>query len=156
MHFSPTVELISLVRQFVTSFYERSLVEPDTTSRVALATHELLENACKYSIDGETRIRIELGAGRSTIGIRISNRTNRGHIANLQERFAMMKQFPDPADYYRQMMAAAVRRKDGSGLGLARIRAEADMVLAMELDGDRLTIIADTTVVDGPRPGTPA
>lgn len=156
MHFSPTIEIISLVRQFVSSFYERSLVDPETTSRVALATHELLENACKYSIDGETKIRIELGAGRSTIRIRLTNRASQEHIASLQEQFAMMNQFPDPADYYRRMMVAAVRRNDGSGLGLARLRAEADMVLAMEVDGDRLSIVADTTLAAGPPPGTPA
>ena len=99
MRFSPNIEIIALRRAFVAAFYERSLFDPDTTSRVALATHELVENACKYSIGGETSLRIDLGAGRTTVRIRLSNRTLPEHIANLQERFPRMKEVPDAAEY---------------------------------------------------------
>jgi hypothetical protein len=34
------------------------------------------------------------------------------------------------------MMRKAAERVDGSGLGLARVRAEADMVLSYEIQGD--------------------
>ena len=148
MSFSPTVELIDVVREFVSSFHARARVDLDTTSRVALATHELLENACKYSLDGVTNLRIELGRDRATVRIRLRNRASPEHIANLQERFARMKDFPDPAGYYQRMMVVCTQRNDGSGLGLARIRAEAELELALELDGDLLTIHAETT----PRP----
>src|SRR5947209_8429255 len=60
LNFRPNVALVSVVRRFVNEFYQRFLSDPDATSRLALATHELLENAVKYSKDGETTIRIEL------------------------------------------------------------------------------------------------
>jgi anti-sigma regulatory factor (Ser/Thr protein kinase) len=60
LNFRPNVALVSVVRRFVTEFYQRFLSDADGTSRVALATHELLENAVRYSKDGETTIRIEV------------------------------------------------------------------------------------------------
>lgn len=60
LDFKPNVQLVSVVRRCVTELYQRFLDDPDGTSRVALATHELLENAVEYSRDGETTIRIEV------------------------------------------------------------------------------------------------
>jgi anti-sigma regulatory factor (Ser/Thr protein kinase) len=144
--FRPNVELISVVRRFVSSFYEQILSDPDATSRIALATHELLENATKYSTDGETTIRIEVTATCAAIRIRIWNRTHREHIGILRERFEEMVQSPDPFAYYQLLMGRTAKRRDGSGLGLARLRAEADMELSCEIEDDRVCIVADTHV----------
>jgi hypothetical protein len=144
--FRPNVELISVVRRFVSSFYERILSDPDATSRLALATHELLENATKYSTDGETTIRIEVTATCAAIRIRIWNRTAGEHISVLRACFAEMLQFSDPFMYYQRLMERSAKRKEGSGLGLARLRAEADMELSCEIDDDRVCIVADTYV----------
>jgi hypothetical protein len=143
--FRPRVELIPIVRRFVSSFYGGVLGDPDATSRVALATHELLDNANRYSADGETTLRIEVSP-EIDVRIRIWNRTARAHVESLQERFAEMDRFPDPLAYYLHRMAESARRRDGaSGLGLARLLAEAEMSLSFELEGDRVCIVADTS-----------
>jgi anti-sigma regulatory factor (Ser/Thr protein kinase) len=54
----PDLSLATLVRRFVGELYLRSMIAPERTSRIALATHELLEHAARYSKDGETTIRI--------------------------------------------------------------------------------------------------
>jgi hypothetical protein len=144
--FRPNVELISVVRRFVSSFYEHILSSPDATSRIALATHELLENATKYSTDGETTIRIEVTATCEAIRIRIWNRTARENIVLLRACFDEMLQFSDPFVYYQRLMERSAKRKVGSGLGLARLRAEADMELSCEIEEDRVCIVADTLV----------
>src|SRR5215217_7663315 len=56
--FSPNMRLIAVVRRFVSEFYNQVLSDPETTSRLTLASHELLENAVKYSFDGNTCIQI--------------------------------------------------------------------------------------------------
>lgn len=144
--FRPNVELISVVRRFVSSFYEHILSDRDATSRIALATHELLENATKYSTDGETTIRIDVTATCDAIRIRIWNRTGAENLRVLRACFDEMMQFPDPFVYYQRLMERTAKRKEGSGLGLARLRAEADMDLTCEIDDDRVCIVADTTV----------
>ncbi len=143
--FRPNVELISLVRRFVSSFYEHALPDKDAISRVALATHELLENAVRYSVDGETSIKIELVTEVDEITIHISNRTNPAHLSDLRARFDELTKFEDPFVYYQRMIERSAKRTDGgSGLGLARLVAEAEMKLACEVDGDRVTIVANT------------
>lgn len=94
--FAPSLELIPVVRRFVSAFYEELLSHADAASRLALATHELLENTVK-----------------------------RRHA----------------------------RRQDGSGLGLARIAAEAEMTLEHEVRGDVLSLTARATLPGEPRRG---
>src|SRR5258705_13993296 len=60
MRFKPNVVLITVVRRFVSSFYQEVLGNRDAVSRLAVATHELLENAVKYSSNGETTISISV------------------------------------------------------------------------------------------------
>src|SRR5215813_14153780 len=73
LRFSPSPELIPIVRRFVSSFYERLLSHADAASRLALATHELLENTCKYSLDGISSL--HLGVAPRPDGTEVSIRT---------------------------------------------------------------------------------
>jgi anti-sigma regulatory factor (Ser/Thr protein kinase) len=81
LNFASNVQLVSVVRQFATEFYQRFLSDPDGTSRVSLATDGLLENAVKYSKDGDMTIRIEVEQTKPKI-VRIVLR-NRAELANL-------------------------------------------------------------------------
>src|SRR5262245_10089429 len=85
LRFRPNIELVSVVRRFVTDFYERFLSDPEGTSRVALATHEMLENAVKYSKDGETRIRIDVERDLGRIKIGLRNRAEPHHAKAIRE-----------------------------------------------------------------------
>lgn len=146
--FRPNVRLINVVRRFVSDFYDQVIGDADTVSRLALATHELLENAVRYSADGETRVRIDVDPGDGTLTIRMANRAEPAHRAALTELLAEMEGAPDAMDHYCTLMRRNAKRKDGSGLGLARIHAEAEMSLGCEMSGDRVTIIAKTGVAE--------
>jgi anti-sigma regulatory factor (Ser/Thr protein kinase) len=144
--FSPNVELISVVRRFVSAFYDQILRDRETSSRLAVATHELLENACKYSCDGTTTLRIEVMDGRRRARILLSNRATPERIADLRARFAEMGTYTEPDAYYQAMMERSMKSDLGSGLGLARIQAEAEMTLELTSDADRLCIAAHTHI----------
>ncbi|MCA9619584.1 MAG: ATP-binding protein [Myxococcales bacterium] len=155
LSFEPNVQLINVVRRFVSDFYDEILGDPDVVSRVALATHEMLENAVRYSTDGATRVRLDVAPdeGRSVLTITMQNQAAPQNREALARLFDEMRNASDPMDHYCAVMRRNAKRTDGSGLGLARIRAEAEMSLDYELSGDLVTLIARTPIepiVHGP------
>src|SRR5947208_408106 len=85
--FAPNLELVSVVRQFISTFYAQILADTETVHRVALAAHELLENAVKYSTDGETTIRMDVLPGPAmSFVIRTRNRCTPDHARTLKTR----------------------------------------------------------------------
>ena len=148
--FSPTIALISVVRTFVSDFYARVL-SSNLREMVAMATHELLENAVKYAIDDRATLRIDVEHREPAdrVSIRIRNRSAPANIQPLREVLARMREQPDPLAHYVALMHETAKRKHGSGLGLARIRAEAGMELSLELEGDVVCILDQCDVAKG-------
>lgn len=151
LNFRPNVQLVSVVRRFVSEFYQRTLSDPDGTSRVALATHELLENAVKYSKDGETTIRIEVKSDASprTVSIMLRNRAEVQHIAAIKEIVEGLGACGDAFSFYQDLIASKARNKEGSGLGLARICAEGEMSVTFDVIDADLVVLQATTHVGG-------
>jgi anti-sigma regulatory factor (Ser/Thr protein kinase) len=145
LSFSPNVGLISTVRKFVGEFYERVLGDADVTSRLVVATHELLENAVRYSADGQSSIRI--GVRREDDGINVSidtrNKTTPENREELVKLLDEMKASPDRSAFYQSLMRRSAKRTEGSGLGLGRIHAESEMDLSCDLIEDVVRLRAE-------------
>ncbi len=149
--FSPTVPVISVVRNSVMRLYEGVLRDPDASARIALATHELLENTLRHSIDGHAMLHIRVepandgcSDGPRRIVIETRNRATAANIAGLNAQAAEMDA-QDANAYLIELMGRCAEREEDGGLGLARIRAEAEMDIAVRTDGDCVSIIATTT-----------
>jgi len=141
--FRPSVELISVVRCFVEDFFQKSAPDPDTADRLALTTHELLENAAKYSADGEAVLSIVYDRKRGRVAVCAANRASSGQIALLQSTFAEISSVSDAAAFYAEAMRRTAIKDSGSGgLGLARIWAESEMELRLVVQGDRVEVHA--------------
>jgi hypothetical protein len=140
--FQPSVNLITLVRRFVSEFYSQVVEEDDTAGRLALATHELLENSAKYVSTGETALRIALDRVAGAVLVRTRNRTDPAHIAVLRQTFDEIAAAPDPVHYFSTVLRRSALEPVGSGLGLARIRSEGEMVLRLVVTGDEVEIHA--------------
>lgn len=152
LRFQPTVELIASTRRFVCAYFEPLFADPDVVSRIGLATHELLENILKYATDGRTMTRVDLvEVGRSrTLTIETTSIVTPERRAGLEEIFQEMGSAVDASSYYQLTMCRARHRRHGSGLGLARIWAEAEMKLSVEFADELVTIraIADLGTED--------
>ncbi len=144
LSFSPNVKLITTVRKFVGDFYDRVLGDPEVTGRLVVATHELLENAVRYSVDGKSSIRI--GVTREGEGVRTSiiteNRTDQAHIDELEALLAEMRASTDRSSLYQALLTRSATREHGSGLGLGRIHAESEMDISCDLSGGLVTMRA--------------
>jgi hypothetical protein len=148
LFFSPEVRMISRTSKYVLEFYRSVLADPDASDRVMLAAHELLENAAKYSSDGMGHLEIELaprGAG-TVVRITTSNRAQPDRLDELHRFFEESLSCSDALALYDRMIARSAQRAEGSGLGLARVRAEGEMELSWCVNGDEVTITAEAMV----------
>jgi len=141
-----------MVREFVEVFYS-GVLEPDLLERLALAAHELLENAAKYRAGGRSRLQL----GLQTVGavdyvyVSVTNRIDVAQVDHLKALVAEVNDREDPAVYERLLKRAAVR-KEGSGLGLARIRFEAELDLKLQFEGQSVSVTAATALSGPPNP----
>jgi anti-sigma regulatory factor (Ser/Thr protein kinase) len=145
-----TPGMVSPTRELLEHKLARALVDDDALFRVAMTAHELLENAAKYASDGHARLRVELApdpSGRETRArVTLTNNSNRDNIAILEAAIADMTTAPDAQARYFDLMRRNAKVGSLSRLGLARVRAEGEMELALRVDGQAVTIVASTQV----------
>jgi two-component sensor histidine kinase len=148
--FRPTVATINEARRLVATLYGPLLANLDLADRVALATHEMLENALKYSVDGATVVRVELSHSRGPRSVTIETRNllSPERRAGLDEVFAEMARFGNAHEFYQFAMRRTRTLRHGSGLGLARIWAECDMRITHKFEGDEARVTAVLTIED--------
>ncbi len=147
MTFSPSPPLVALVRRFVGAFCEQLFHDHDLGSRVAVGTHELLENALRYSNDGETTLCMELDDRARPIVVTIRTR-NRVALSNADAVARHLHEIDASADvhaHYQLLMRRTAKTDHAGGLGLGRVASEAEMRLSYTLDGDILEVVARTS-----------
>lgn len=144
LRFSPSNQLITTVRRFVLSFYTEVLGDDEISSRLAVATHELLENAVKYGRRDEATLAVTVNpeGSRFTVVVSIRNESEAVHIDEAERVIAALRGAGDVFSHYQQLMGEVALRVDGSGLGLARIAAESGMGLEVVRDGEEIEIRA--------------
>ena len=144
LDFRPAKSIVTMTREYLDTLYAGLLSDPDETYRLTLTVHELLENVIKYAGVGPRHLRVGLRSenGSTHVQVETRNSSSTEGIATLQRLFLDFAASPDALTIYDQLLATSFQR-EGSGLGLARIRAEADMRLACEIDGNDVTIRAE-------------
>jgi anti-sigma regulatory factor (Ser/Thr protein kinase) len=147
LDFHPAMRLVSRTRQYLDAFYGELLSDPDETYRLTLTVHELLENLVKYSVESRSQLLVGLreDAGQTYARVETRNSSSPQRIADLQQLLEGFSTAPDAITAYDALLASSIDR-DGSGLGLARIRAEAGMRLECDISGNEVTIRAEIPV----------
>jgi hypothetical protein len=148
LEFRPDPALIYSTGKFVQELYERLFDDPDATSRVVLTIYELLENITKYASDGLGHLAVQLvdRDGQVYVQIRSRSMTVPHRVADLSRLLDEVRKAPDPVELYYRFIRESVGRPEGSGLGLARIRAEGEMDVDYAVRGNEVTILAQTPV----------
>ena len=142
LQIQPQTQMVSIVRRFVEESFEKMVGDPDAVFRVSLAVHELLENAAKYGVGDKTGLTVYFEADGPTASIKLTNQTTPEHLARLRACIEEIQASKEPFVLYQTLMRRTFGIPNESGLGLARIRAEGELDLSLEVDGNMVTIIA--------------
>ena len=148
--FSADLRTVKHVRRFVSHWFDDVLRDEDGAWRAMLASHELLENAVKCSIGDHTSLHIEVirEANGRCILVSTRNRSSRENISTLMRALDELNQANDVFSHYQRLMRISACQAEGSGLGLARLCAEAEMRLTGTVDDDCVTILAHVTLAE--------
>ena len=135
-------------RNYIVGLHSRILHDQDIVDRIAITVHELIENLIKYASTPCSTLEIALHVAKDSAHVHIRTRNFSTHecLSKLTEVFELVTRDADPIDLYDEAIARSLAAGDDwSGLGLARIRAEAGMLLTHEIVGNEVTIDASWT-----------
>ena len=133
-------EMVSPTRRSIEAKLGPVLEDEDAIFRVAMTAHELLENAAKYASDGKARLELSVTPRDEGAIVRVvvTNNSTREHIAELGACYAEMNAAKDAMAHYFSLMRMNAKAGALSRLGLARVRAEGEMDIEVDVEGERV------------------
>ena len=140
---NPPWVFIDEIRRFVESFCSCAQLGPDREAQIALAVHELMQNAVPHARGQEVELDLEVDPRVGLVTVRVTNECAEEEYANLRTRVEAMYREPDALrDYLRTMKEHPTTAR--GGLGLARVRFEAQMdIRVRRSSADRITVEAE-------------
>lgn len=133
--------LASRIREFLANTYGPLIRDTRVEFIISLAAHELVENIIKYGTNGRKRLRVQLDGHKRELRIITSNEATPVQVERVRAKLERICRSNAPESLYDELIAESADT-DESGLGLIRLRAEADMHLTYEIDGNTVTICA--------------
>jgi hypothetical protein len=108
------VQYLTSVRRFIADLTESVVHNSELASRLAMATHELLENAVKYTLDPTRLVTLQLWAkAERSVHVTVVNVSNETLVAPLRELLQKLNEAPDPVAYYQDLIASSLAHESG-------------------------------------------
>lgn len=111
---------------------------PQVNQRLNVAIYELYANALRYGSNAE-EVRLELVKTARGVRLSVSNRADKPQRERLAAHLAQVKADPESA-FSREMNRFASRSQPPPMVGLVRVAHECQLVIELELDGDRVVL----------------
>lgn len=135
----PTWVMVDDIRQLVAAFCATTC-GGERQDQLALAAHELVQNAIAHAASPDIELELSLDRAGDRAVVSVTNRARPDAIAALRARLARTVAHGSALDGYLAAMRDNPHAR--GGLGLARIRYEAALELALDIEGDRVTVRA--------------
>ena len=144
--FAAHPELVRSTHLFFSDLSQRMLCDVEAAESVSMVLAELLENLSKYGRGPASSIEVafDCTSDHRRVRIRTANEATPERLEGLRKLLDEMRAWPDPIECYDHVIRSSVGR-EGSGLGLARIRAETTMQLSFSFSGSEITIQAESS-----------
>jgi hypothetical protein len=146
---SVSPNMVSPTRRIIEAKLGPALDDEDAIFRVAMTAHELLENAAKYASDGKARLEVSIQprGDDAIVRVVVTNNAAREHIDQLGTCYAEMNANRDAMAHYFSLMRMNAKAGALSRLGLARVRAEGEMDIEIDIQGETVKVVASGIVV---------
>jgi hypothetical protein len=146
---SVSPNMVSPTRRIIEAKLGPVLDDEDAIFRVAMTAHELLENAAKYASDGKARLEVSVQPRGEDAIVRVvvTNNAAREHIDQLGTCYAEMSSNQDAMAHYFSLVRINAKAGAVSRLGLARVRAEGEMDIEIDIQGETVKVVASGIVV---------
>lgn len=141
--------MVSPTRRIIEAKLGPVLEDEDAIFRVAMTAHELLENAAKYASDGQARLEVNVSprGEDAVVRVTVTNNSTPEHIDQLGTCYAEMNAARDAMAHYFSLMRENAKAGVVSRLGLARVRAEGEMEIEVEVSGQAVKVVASGVVL---------
>jgi hypothetical protein len=153
LRFPPVKSFVPVATDFIRVYCAAVAPDADTLSRIALVAHELAENVVKYSSGGlctmEVSIKVPEGPG-SAIDLTLTTRNaaTPEQLTKTELYLRELEQAENAERFYDKCIRESVSRDVGSGLGLARIRAEGLMEISHQVTRTDISVTARARLED--------
>jgi anti-sigma regulatory factor (Ser/Thr protein kinase) len=151
---TPPWVFIEELRRFTQSFCACACADHGRETQLALAVHELMQNAVPQAHGEDVELALELSRERDLVAIRVSNRCDDEDYQALRDRVERMNREPDALEHYVRIMRESSYPGRG-GLGLARVRFEAQLELSVRREAGRVVVEATGPLCAPPLPASP-
>jgi anti-sigma regulatory factor (Ser/Thr protein kinase) len=141
LRMKPPWVFVDEIRRFVESFCACACPGQTREAQVALAVHELMQNAIPHAGGESVDLTLQVDPIADRIEIAVSNPATAEQFQEVKNRLDRINGEPDPLQSYLRAMAEAPMNQRG-GLGLARVRFEAQLDLSITREGNRITVLA--------------
>jgi anti-sigma regulatory factor (Ser/Thr protein kinase) len=140
LRMEPPWVFIDDIRRFVEAFCAAACPEAGREEQLALATHELVQNAVTNGTSREIELRLAVDPRAERVSVSVTNGCAPSALQRLRERLARIYLDQDPLAAYVRTMGEDLSAR--GGLGLARVRFEAGLELDLSAGDDRVTVHA--------------
>jgi anti-sigma regulatory factor (Ser/Thr protein kinase) len=141
LRMKPPWVFVDEIRRFVESFCACACPGQSREAQVALAVHELMQNAIPQAGGEDVDLTLQVDPKANRIEIAVSNPCPEEAFQELVGRLERLNSEPDALRGYLRAMNETPAASRG-GLGLARIRFEAQLELSVIREGRLVTVLA--------------
>lgn len=128
--FGPIWSYIPLTRNYIENFLMINLEEQLGINKIVMTASELLENAVKYSSEDGIRVKITKHIDKDMVDLVVLNALIKTDYEKLKVKVEEANNAENTLEYYVNKMKESYARNDGkAGLGIPRIRHEAEAKL---------------------------
>lgn len=140
--------MVTAVSNLVSEFCRSLLKDPDVADRFHMAAQELAENLVKYSSGAQVSLSAELitSGDDAVLQLVAKNHSTQEQLRAVERKLVELTTASDPVEFYDRLIREAAPHADGSGLGLARIRAEGEFDVDYKIEGTELMISVRASV----------